>query len=139
MVKNSNPKKNILIVDDEETQLIIVKAQLKKDYNVFPVKSGKQALDFLNTNKIVPDLIMLDILMPSMDGWVVFDKITDIAALKFTPIIFYTSLDEESAKEKAYELGAFDFITKPCEQPVLLKRISDTLQKAELQKKQYSV
>jgi PleD family two-component response regulator len=74
-----------------------------------------------------------------MDGWIVFDKIHDIAALKFTPIMFYTSLDEESAKEKAYELGAFDYIIKPCEQSVLLNRIRDTLQKAELQKQQYGI
>jgi PleD family two-component response regulator len=74
--------------------------------------------------------------MPEMDGWVVFDKIHDTAALKFTPIMFFTSLDEETAKEKAYELGAFDFITKPCEQSVLLERIKETLQKSEMQRQQ---
>ena len=139
MANDTNPRKNILVVDDEVIQLEITKAQLKNDFNVYTVKSGQEALNFLNSNKIVPDLILLDILMPSMDGWIVFDRINDIAALEFTPIMFYTSLDEESAKEKAYELGAFDFITKPCDQAVLLSRIGETLKKAELRKKQYGI
>jgi PleD family two-component response regulator len=53
--------------------------------------------------------------------------------------MFYTSLDEESAKEKAYELGAFDYITKPCEQSVLRDKIKNTIQKAELRKQQLGV
>jgi CheY-like chemotaxis protein len=137
MTKNINLRKTILLVDDDEIHLSITELSLKDDYKVFTVKSGEEALEFLGKSQILPDLILLDILMPVMDGWVVFDKIHDIAASKFTPIMFYTSLDEESAKEKAYELGAFDYITKPCEQSVLLNRISDTLQKAELQKRQY--
>ena len=82
---------------------------------------------------------MLDILMPEMDGWAVFDRITDIASLKFTPIMFYTSVDEENAKEKAYALGALDYITKPCKKSILLDRIEDSLQKAELKRQQFGI
>jgi CheY-like chemotaxis protein len=137
MVNDVNSRKSILLVDDDETHLTITELSLKDDYEVFMVKSGEEALGLLNKSKIIPDLILLDILMPTMDGWVVFDKIQDIAALKLTPIMFYTTLDEESAKEKAYELGAFDFITKPCERTVLLSKIKDTLQKVELKRQQY--
>jgi len=130
-------RKKVLLVDDDEVHLSITELSLKDDYDVFLIKSGEEALEFLNKSQIIPDLIMLDILMPIMDGWVVFDRISDIAALKFTPIMFYTSLEEESAKEKAYEIGAFDYIAKPCERSILLSRISDTLKKAELKKQHY--
>jgi len=139
MTKDINARKNIVLVDDDEIHLSITEESLKNEYDIFMVKSGKEALEFLNKNEVIPDLIMLDILMPVMDGWIVFDKINDIAALKSTPIMFYTSLDEESAKEKAYELGAFDYITKPCEQSILLNKIKGTLQKAEMQRLQYAI
>ena len=137
MTECTNSFKNILLVDDDEIHLEITELALKDEYKTFMVKSGEEALEFLDKSQIIPDLILLDILMPTMDGWKVFDKIQDIAALKSTPILFYTSLDEESAKEKAYELGAFDYITKPCDQSILLDRIKCTLQKTELQKRQY--
>ena len=139
MTKDMNSRKNILLVDDDEIHLEITELALKDEYAIFMVKSGEEALEFLGKNQIIPDLILLDILMPAMDGWIIFDKIQDIVALKYTPIMFYTSLDEESAKEKAYELGALDYITKPCDQSVLLNRLKETLQKAELQKQQYGL
>jgi putative two-component system response regulator len=135
----NNSRKNLLIVDDDEVHLAITHEQLKDEYDVYIEKSGKDALEFLDKSHVVPNLIMLDIMMPEMDGWVVFDKIHDIAALKFTAIMFYTSLDEESAKEKAYELGAFDYILKPCDQSVLRGKIKDILQKADLKKQQLGV
>ena len=139
MAKDSNSRKIILLVDDDEIHLSITEYALKDEYEVFMVKSGEEALEFLRKGQIIPDLILLDILMPIMDGWVVFDKINDIASLKFTPIMFCSSLDEENAREKAYELGAFDYITKPCDQAILLKRIKDTLEKAELKKREYGI
>jgi len=139
MTKDANSSKIILLIDDDEIHLEITELSLKDEYKIYMVKSGEEALEFLSKSQVIPDLILLDILMPMMDGWIVFDKINDIAALKFTPIMFYTSLDEESAREKAYEIGASDYITKPCEQSVLLNKISDTLQKAELKKRQYGI
>ena len=136
MAEGNNTHKTVLLVDDDEMHLSITKESLKNEYEVFMVESGEKALDLLSKNHIVPDLILLDILMPEMDGWAVFDKINDIAALKFTPIMFYTSVDDENAKEKAYEIGAFDYITKPCKPSVLREKIIDTLQKAELKKQQ---
>ena len=139
MSENTDPRKVILLVDDDPVFLSTTNLLLKNDYKIFTVKSGEEALEFLNKNQIIPDIILLDILMPVMDGWAVFDRIQDIAALKHTPIIFYTSLEEASAKEKAYELGAFDYIVKPCEQIALLSRISEALKKAELKKQHYGI
>jgi len=137
MTQDTDLRKVILLVDDDEIHLSITELSLKDEYNIYMVSSGEDALEFLNKKKIIPDLILLDILMPVMDGWVIFDKISDIAALKFTPIIFYSSLDEESAKEKAYELGVFDYIIKPCDQLVLRSKIKEAINKAELKKQQY--
>jgi len=139
MPKDIGSHKVILLVDDDEIHLAITESELKDEYEVVMVKSGEEALEFLGKSQTIPDLILLDILMPTMDGWEVFDKINDTANLKLTPIMFYTSLDEASAKEKAYELGAFDYITKPCEQSVLLDKIKNTIQKAELRKQQYGI
>jgi len=138
MSDNVNSRKTVLLVDDDELHLEITKMALKDEYEVFMIKSGKEALEFLNKKQIVPDIILLDILMPEMDGWIVFDRIHDIAALEFTPIMFYTSLEEQNAKEKAYELGAFDYIDKPCERTILKSKIKDTLKKAELRKASYN-
>jgi len=132
-------KKVILLVDDDEIHLSITEFALQEFYEIHTVSSGKEALEFLTQKNIVPDLMMLDILMPEMDGWVLFDKILDINALKFTPVLFYTTLEEESAKEKAYALGALDFITKPCERDDLLGRIEKVLHKAELKRKEYGI
>ena len=137
MAKDGNSRKLVLLVDDDEIHLTITESELKNDYEVVMVKSGEEALDFLSKSHIVPDLVLLDILMPEMNGWEGFDKINDMATLKLTPIMFFTSLAEESAKEKAYEMGAFDYITKPCEESVLRDKIKNTIQKAELRKQQY--
>jgi len=139
MEKDNNTKKVILLVDDDEIHLQITELVLSEFYEIHTVKSGKEALEFLNKGQNVPDLMLLDILMPEMDGWSLYDKIVDIVSLKFTPIMFYSSLDENNAKERAYALGAVDFITKPCERPVLLERIGKAIQNAELKKKQYGI
>jgi len=139
MAESINSRKIILLVDDDEIHLSITESELKDEYEVVMVKSGEEALEFLGKSQTIPDLVLLDILMPTMDGWEVFDKINDIATLKLTPIMFYTSLNEESAKEKAYELGAFDYITKPCDQSVLQNKIRSTIQKAESRKQQYGI
>jgi len=139
MSKDNSSRKTILLVDDDVIHLSITEISLKDKYDIHMVKSGKEALEFLEKRQIIPDLIMLDILMPEMDGWAVYDKINDIAALKFTPIMFFTSVDDEGTKEKAYELGAFDYIVKPCEPAYLISRIEDTLQKAELKRQQFGV
>jgi PleD family two-component response regulator len=139
MNKDISSRKTILLVDDDEVHLAITEAALKDEYDVFMVESGEEALEFLAKRQIIPDLILLDILMPVMDGWVVFDKISDIAALKFTPILFYSSLDEDSAKEKAYEQRVFDYITKPCEPLDLRNRVKEAFKKVSLQKQQYGI
>jgi putative two-component system response regulator len=140
LTKDQNIRKKIFLVDDDEIQLTTTELLFKNEYDIFKIKSGKETLDYLNKIEDIPDLIMLDIvLMPEMDGWEIYDKITDIASLKAMPIVFFTSLDEASAKEIAYELRAVEYITKPCDKINLTRIVMDSIQKKDLKKQQYSI
>jgi CheY-like chemotaxis protein len=77
---NINGKKKILLVDDDEIQLSITKAILENDYEIIQTQSGKEALGYLYKG-LVPDLILLDIIMPEMDGWETFNRIKSVSLL----------------------------------------------------------
>ena len=124
-------KKKILVVDDDEIQLTTAELFLKNEYEVFKMSSGSEALEYLSSNKFVPDLIMLDIIMPNMDGWVVFNKIKAIDFLKNVPIVFLTSIEEEAEKKKAQQIGAADYITKPYNMTDLKSRVKGAIERNE--------
>lgn len=127
----NNDMKKILIVDDNEVHLVIAENILKGKYNVTTAKSGKDALILLSKGH-VPSLILLDVLMPEMDGWETFNKIKGISLLRNVPIAFLTSLDGVREKLYASRIGAADLITKPYDGEELLKRIDKMLEnKAE--------
>lgn len=116
----------ILAVDDEEENLIMVEYTLQEKYEVIPVKSGEMALKYLNSN--IPDLILLDIWMPGMNGLEVYKKINENPELKNIPVIFLTSATDAETEEKCFDMGAFDFISKPFTPSIVLRRIDRTLQ-----------
>ena len=124
-------KKKILVVDDDEIQLTTAELFLKNEYEVFKMNSGSDALEYLNSNKFVPNLIMLDIIMPNMDGWQVFNKIRAINFLENVPIVFLTSIEEETEKKKAQKIGAADYITKPYNMTDLKSRVKGAIERAE--------
>ncbi|MDR2965197.1 MAG: response regulator [Treponema sp.] len=123
-------KKKILFVDDDAIQHAIAENMLKDDYEVFKAKSGSEALQYLYSNEFIPNLILLDIMMPDMDGWEVFNRIRGISLLKKVPIAFITALTESSDEKRAFEIGADDYIRKPYEKEDLLNRIKIVLDKA---------
>ena len=123
MVNNLINWKKILLIDDDEIYLLMAELCLKDEYDIYKTKSGDEALKLLCKNDFIPDLIMLDILMPKINGWEVFSKIKSISLLKDIPILFLTSL--KGGKEKAQELGAVDYITKPFEMKSLKSRINE--------------
>ena len=129
MAYESNEKKSILLVDDDDIQLTTAELFLKSDYDVFKMKSGEEALEYLTVEKAVPNLIMLDIIMPNMDGWEVLKRIKAIDFLKDVPIVFLTSLEEGEEKKKAFKLGAVDYITKPYNMTDLKTRVREVLKK----------
>jgi len=126
----NNEKKKILLVDDNELQLSITEIQLKKQYEVTTAKSGKEALDHL-FHGLVPDLIMLDILMPDMDGWETFGRLRAISVLHEVPIIFLSSVNDKEEIDHALDMGAADFIVKPFNSKEFLERIGKAIKKKE--------
>ena len=118
----------ILLVDDSDVHLMIAENILKETYNVTTAKSGKDALAIL-AKGLIPNLILLDVLMPDMDGWEVYNKIKGISLLKDVPVAFLTSLDGEKEKLYASRLGAANLITKPYESSELLKRVETIMAK----------
>lgn len=116
-------KKKILLIDDDIIQHNIVENMLKEDYEIFMVKSGKDALRYLYDGSFAPNLILLDILMPEMDGWEVFNRIKALSLLKNVPIVFLTAVNTTAEEKHAYEIGAADFITKPYVKEDLAGRI----------------
>jgi putative two-component system response regulator len=122
----TDEKKKILLVDDNKIQLIIAENVLKNDYTVFIATSGKEAIEHLLKGS-TPDLILLDIIMPEMDGWETFHRIKAISLLKDIPIMFLTSETEESIEKKAFEIGAVDYIKKPFKREDLLNRIKNNI------------
>jgi methyl-accepting chemotaxis protein/CheY-like chemotaxis protein len=123
-----NEKNKIIVVDDENSSLIIVKAALQGEYDVSVAQSGKEALGLFYQG-LVPQLILLDINMPEMGGWDTFERIKAIGGLHDTPIAFFTTSEDPKDKQKALELGAVDFIKKPVNKTELLNRVGKIFEK----------
>ncbi|MDR2942103.1 MAG: methyl-accepting chemotaxis protein [Treponema sp.] len=127
-VNLGNEKPKILIVDDDVIHLEMVDNVLKSEYEVSTVQSGKSALALFYQG-LVPDLILLDLIMPEMDGWDTYTRIKAIGGLHDIPIaIFTVSTDPEDIKH-ARELGAVDYIKKPFDKDDLLKRVGKIIRK----------
>jgi len=122
-------KKKILLVDDDEMHLITAELYLKDEYEIFKVKSGEEALNQLKNNEFVPNLILLDVVMSGMNGWEVFKKIRAIPSLKNLPIAFLTSENDQTEKDRAFKIGAADYITKPYNMTLLKSKVKDILYK----------
>ena len=129
MEKNNKVKK-ILLVDDNEIELSLTENVLNNEYEIIKAKSGKEALEYLLKGN-VPNLILLDILMPQLDGWETYDRVRAITFLHDVPIAFLTSVDESSKVDHAYEIGASDYILKPYNAKDLIIRIATIMKKYE--------
>jgi len=120
--------KRIMVVDDEPDQLYTIKITLElenNDFEIISVKNGKECIDKLRKNEI-PDLILLDIMMPEMNGWEVLEIIRGNNKWKDIPIIFLTAKTDELA-DKYRNLVADDYIEKPFDIHNLSKRIKRIL------------
>ncbi|MBQ8305770.1 MAG: response regulator [Blautia sp.] len=125
-------KHTILVVDDNRTNLQIVRDVLEKNYTLLLANSGERALKFIQKRK--PDLILLDLMMPGMDGKETFREIRKEPENTGIPVIFLTANQDEEAEVECLALGASDFITKPIVPQILERRISNTIALEELQK-----
>jgi len=114
-------RKTIFLIDDDITNLTVGKNALADSYDVFTLNSGTVMMEMLEN--LTPDLILLDVNMPEMDG---YEAITMLKANERTaniPVIFLTALNHEETELKGLSMGAIDYIIKPFSAPLLLKRI----------------
>lgn len=122
-------KFRILIVDDEKTNLDVLNHILSNHYAVYIAKSGHAALKQANENR--PDLILLDVVMPEMNGFDVLLQLKRNEATHRIPVIFITGLNSASNEEKGLLLGAADYIAKPFNPAIVLARIRTQLKIVE--------
>jgi DNA-binding response OmpR family regulator len=114
-------KKKILLVDDSATALMMEQLVLGKTYDVVIAKDGAEALKVALTER--PDLILLDVVMPKMDGFEVCRVLRGIDATRKTPIILVTTRGEGKNVEAGFNSGANDYVTKPINHRELLSKI----------------
>jgi putative two-component system response regulator len=117
--------KTIFIVDDSDTNLSMAEAALENQYDVMTMPSAAGMFALLK--KITPDLILLDIEMPEMDGFEALQKLKSDEVYATIPVMFLTGHTDEEVEVRGFKMGAIDFVTKPFSPPVLLNRIKTHL------------
>ncbi len=116
----------VMVVDDTEANIDILVETLGDDYEVTVAMDGESALEFIDEGP--PDLILLDIMMPGMDGYEVCRRLKANKETSKIPIIFVTAMGEVEDETKGLELGAIDYLTKPISPPIVLARVKNHLE-----------
>jgi putative two-component system response regulator len=125
--------KTIFVVDDNDTNLVKAKRALEGHYRIRTMSSAETMLTLIG--KVMPDLILLDIEMPEMDGFSAINKLKENERTAHIPVMFLTASTDDDIEAKGLECGAVDFVTKPFSPSVLLNRIAHHLHIEELLKK----
>jgi len=120
-----NMKNSLLVVDDDAFNLTLLTEILKSDYTVRAVSSGTAGIKA--AEKFLPDLILLDILMPEMDGYQVFEALKSSNKTRHIPVIFITGLDNKSDEKKCLQLGAVDYIGKPFDNVIVKLKVGQQI------------
>lgn len=118
----------VMIVDDNMANLIMARKTLEDEYEVIPVSSGISALECLNDMPELPDLVLLDVDMPNVNGFQVISEMKNVPKLVNIPIIFLTAQDDDTTELESYNLGAMDYIRKPYTANLLKKRVDIQIQ-----------
>lgn len=130
-------KAKILVVDDQPVNIQIIHQMLHADYQIFMATSGAQAIALCQSNP--PDLILLDVMMPELDGLATCRLLKQQPALAAIPIIFVTGLQSQQEENTCWEVGGSDFVLKPVNAVTLKHRVQNQLKLAQLLKQQHSV
>lgn len=129
-VKKNGIRRLVLIVDDEHVNRRLLGKIIEHEYDVIYAEDGKEALDLVRKHQKTLSMIMLDLIMPNMDGYELLSIMHEDAEMSRIPVIVLTS--ERTAEVKSLRLGASDFITKPYDMPeVILARVGRLIQLAE--------
>lgn len=121
----NDKKKTILLVDDDPVNIDVLSIILGEKYNIMVAASGAQALLLAPEQ---PDLILLDIMMPEMDGYEVCRRLKNAPALSGIPVIFVTGMNDPEDEIKGLSLGAVDYFIKPMHAAITLARIKNHLE-----------
>lgn len=121
-ISNTPRCPTLLVVDDTPENLAVLSELLSPNYRVKVVKSGQRALALARTTP-PPDLILLDVMMPEMDGFAVMQHLQQDPLTCHIPVIFITALDSQDDQLRGFELGAVDYVTKPILPPVVEARV----------------
>ena len=121
----SNHVQTILVVDDTPENIDVMRGILKDDYKIKVALNGSKALQIVVTSP--PDLVLLDIMMPGMDGYEVCRRLKESAFTRKIPVIFVTAKGEIEDETQGFELGAVAYITKPVSQPIVKARVKTHL------------
>jgi len=128
----ADEQKKIIAVDDIPENLAAIRNTLKDLYEVYPCPSALKMFELLEHVK--PDLIMLDVGMPDMDGYEAIKRLKSDERFKEIPVIFLSAMNDEKSEMEGLNLGAVDYIHKPFVTPLLLQRIKIHLSMSEQQK-----
>ncbi len=126
----TDKRHTILIVDDTPDNITLINSVLKNDYYTKIAVDGEKALKIVSQQQ-KPDLILLDIMMPGMDGYEVCQRLKADVATRDIPVIFLTAKIQVEDEQKGFAVGAVDYITKPISIPILLARVATQLQLKE--------
>ena len=122
---NESVKKTVLIADDEKLVIMSLTQILSPDYIVYAVKDGKDAVE--KAQKFLPDVILLDIVMPEMDGHAVLSALKSLEKTQNIPVIFVTALDSSHEEGRGLALGASDYIAKPFVSTIVKLRVQNQI------------
>jgi len=125
-------KNSLLIVDDDASSLMELASILKREYKIFAVKDGKPAIE--KAHEALPDLILLDVVMPEMNGFDVLAELKKSEKTRNIPVIFITGINDTEGESEGLSLGAVDYIRKPYDAMVVLHRVRIQIQIVNLQR-----
>ena len=120
-------KQKILIVDDSEMNRAILIDMLEEDFDIIEAENGVKAIEIIRKSNISPDVMLLDIIMPEMDGFEVLSKMNKYGIINEIPVIMISAENDSSCIERAYEMGVTDYISRPFNVAVVRRRVINTL------------
>lgn len=126
-MNNTLIKRKILVVDDTPENIDILMETLRGEYKIVPARNGEKALSLAGADN-PPDLILLDVMMPGMDGYEVCEKLKTDEKTARIPVIFITAKSEVEDETRGLKLGAVDYITKPISPPIVRARVKNHLE-----------
>ena len=124
-IPTEDHRPRLLLVDDEPTNLQLLRQILQADYRLLFATDGARALQL--TQEQLPDLILLDIMMPGMDGYAVCQTLKSAPLTAHIPVVFITALTDTQDETRGFDVGAVDYITKPVSPPVVRARVRTQL------------